>query len=254
MTTNPFEYRGFYIQESNKTKSCGSLNIISHITCDDPSYGIHTDITMEGCTATGPMNLMEIQKYLFDETLKLVVNIQLAQSCDQYGIALNENKKGSIPDNCGITFKEFSTTNITKIKNGLIAGKSRYIPLIQSGQNPFNNFTYTDNYIASKMSVNDKKPLCQRYADIGGMLADFSTILSKIDTSSHIQFTDQFQQILQMYHENNLKRATLEERLDKVIQNAKYSDSKEWLDSTIYTSVLWTVLATVTLVYIFKKM
>ena len=57
-----------------------------------------------------------------------------------------------------------------------------------------------------------------------------------------------------MYHENNMKRATLEERLDKVIQNAKYSDSKEWLDSTIYTSVLWTVLATVTLVYIFKKM
>jgi hypothetical protein len=254
MTTNPFEYRGFYIQESNVNQSCGSSNIISHITCDDPSYGLHKGATMEGCTATGPMNLMEIQKYLFDETTKLVVNIQLAQSCDQSGIALNEHKNGSIPNDCGMTFKQFSATNIQNIKNGLIAGKSKYIPLIQSGDKPFNNFTYTDSYIASKMTVNDKKPLCQRYTDIGNLLSDFSKVLSKIDTTSQTQFTDQFQQILQMYHENNMKRATLEERLDKVIQGAKYSDSKEWLDSTIYTSVLWTVLATVTLIYIFKKM
>ena len=254
MTTNPFEYKGFYIQESIESELCDSLNNISHITCDDPSYGLSKNEKLENYTTTGPMNLMEIQKYLFDETTKLVMNIQLAQSCDQAGLALNENPKTMIPANCAATFKQFLPENIQNIQNGLIAEKSKYIPLMTSGKNPFENFSYTDNYIVSKMTANDKKPLCQRYADIGGMLDDFSKALSKIDTSTQRQFRDKFNKILKMYNENNIKRSSLEERLNKVIQGAKYTDSREWMDSTIYTSVLWTVLATVTLIYIFKKM
>jgi hypothetical protein len=253
MTTNPFEYRGFYINESNVNQSCNSINTISYISCDDPSYGLVNKNT-NGYISNGPLNLLEIQKYIFDETTKLVIMIQLAQTCDQAGISLNKNPKGDIPYGCESTFMQFQKSQIKNMQNAIIAGGVQYIPLLKSGSNPFENFAYTDSYISSKMTANDKKPLCQRYADIGKLLSDFSLILLKVDTSSQPKFKDDFQEILKLYKQNNDMRVSLEDKLDTIVQGRRYRDSKQWGDSTIYTSVLWTVLATVTLFYIFKKM
>jgi ribonucleotide reductase beta subunit family protein with ferritin-like domain len=87
------------------------------------------------------------------------------------------------------------------------------------------------------------------------MLKDFSNILSSIGNSPEkTVFTDKYREIMNLYKQNNVLRRELEDKLEKVTQGYKYKDSKEFLDSTVYVSVLWTILATTILFYVFRKM
>jgi flagellar biosynthesis regulator FlaF len=65
-----------------------------------------------------------------------------------------------------------------------------------------------------------------------------------------------YQDIVDKYMANVEFRSQLEERLKEIYskERSAYGDSKQRLDATIYTSVLWTILATTILFYIFKKM
>ena len=72
--------------------------------------------------------------------------------------------------------------------------------------------------------------------------------------SQKTQFTDQLDHIKQIYQQNNMLRKNLEYKLNDVIKGEFYRDSKQFLDSTIYVSVLWTILATTLVFYVFKKM
>ena len=253
---NPFEIKGYYICESIYLASCSNVKK-SRIAFKDssiPNILSNTDQNIIEYTKNGPMNLMDVQNYLLKETSKLVINLELVQRCDKSGLDMNKNTNLSFPTNCSATFQNFSEKYMKNLKTNIIAG-TYYTSQFKSGMDIFNNFSYTSEYLASKTTPNDWKPLCQRHADIGEMLNDFSNILSTIGNSPEkAEFNDKYEELIGLYKQNNVLRNKLEEKLEAVTQGYKYKDSKDFLDSTVYVSVLWTILATTLLFYVFKKM
>ena len=233
--------------------------------CESPIWsnnvGEPSTITMEepiediSYTITGPLTVVDIEYYLSNETAKLIASIKIAQDCDNATVALNTSPANSIPSICSSTFTNFSQQQIQAIKDNILAKTGKYDSELTSA-NGFSYFAYTDEYIASKTTDNDKKGLFQRITDVINMLADFSDILDGInqpELTSH--YIDETQRILAMFQQNNTMHDELEKKLEQVYgQKSAYIDSKQFLDSTVYISVLWTILATTALFYMFKKM
>jgi hypothetical protein len=182
----------------------------------------------------------------------------LAKSCDSAGLALNGvagAKTSSIPPACSTSFTNFSDKNLRLIQAAIDAKTTAFTSQLNTGSNPFMNFNYTSNYLKSKRTTNDKKQLCQRYADIGQLLSDFVTILNTLNNDSQKKmYTDKYDELMEIYKNNGHLRAELKNKLDNLSNSVYYQDSKEFLDSTVYINVLWTILATTGLFYLFKSM
>jgi hypothetical protein len=258
--SNPFEVKRFYIRES-PLKPCGSLPLPSRITLKDTSIsGIikNTDETVKDLSSNGPLSLLEIKQYLSDETTKFYVQAELAKSCDSAGLALNGlagAKASSIPPACSTNFDNFSKQNLGLIQMAINNKRTAFTSQMSNGSNPFMNFKYTPEYLVSKRTENDKKELCQRYADIGQLLADFLAILKTINNNPQkTAFTDKYAELMKIYKNNGHLRAELQNKLDHLTNSVYYQDSKEFLDSTVYINVLWTILATTSIFYIFKSL
>jgi hypothetical protein len=67
-------------------------------------------------------------------------------------------------------------------------------------------------------------------------------------------FMDEYIEMIEIYKNNGHLRTELKNKLDNLTTNIYYQDSKEFLDSTVYINVLWTILATMSLFYIFKSL
>lgn len=245
--SNPFENKIVYIYESIYSSSLKDITQ-SRISIEKNKYKNYTMI--------GPMNLIEAQIYLLNETIKLNINIELADQCDRSGFVLNSNRDARFPVECSKTFKNFSTEYLNNLKttisnyNGSYSSQMRYNDVC-----PYFNFAYTDSYLQSKTNPNDWKSLCQRYRDIGTMLIDLNDILSFINESPEKEkYKDKYNEILKLYKENKEIQKNLEKKLEVITNSGKYKDSKEMLHSTMYVSVLWTILATSLLFYVFKKL
>jgi len=254
--SNPFEIKGYYINESIYIAACNDNTSPSRITFTDntiPKILIHSDPSLMGFVKSGPMNLLDLEKYIINENSKLMINLQLAKLCDDAGLKINKDQRAIFPSECTKTFQNFSKQYLTNLKNNIITEGANYTSQILSDSNPYKNFAYTSEYISSKKTPNDWKPLCQRYNDILQMLNDYSIILSSIQKTSN-NYNDQYIQLLKMYKDNDELRKRLENKLEIVTQGEYYKNSKDFLDSTIYVSVLWTILATTFLFFIFKKM
>ena len=226
--SNPMVQPIYYINESPIWKKCGddATNTLSRIS----------DISSSFMTI-GPITLIEVEQYLSKETSKLLASIKLVQKCDIAG-------KTTLPEICSFTFKNFSKQQMEGV----------YVSQFDS--TPFNNFVYTDEYIASKTTENDKKLLCQRYVDILQMLSDFSKILDDINEPSFTgQYLDQTNKILKEFQKNNVIRKGLDDSLSKIYgEHSVSDDSKKLLHSTIYINVLWTILATTILFYMIRRL
>lgn len=98
-----------------------------------------------------------------------------------------------------------------------------------------------------------KKTLCQQYHDLKNLVSNFNSILGRIETKNIITPPTPIPQ--QVLNNSNL-RDEIEKKLDNIYSNAdsRELDSVRMLDSTVYTSVLWTVLATSVIFFMFKKM
>jgi hypothetical protein len=252
---NPFEIKNYYIYESNKSISCNNKELSRIAYTDDTITDVLKYTDLSGIVKKEAINLMEIQNYLFTETSKLIVNLQLVRKCDNTARAMNRNHDIKFSTECNKTFKNFSKEYIKNLKFNLTMGNGKYTSQIDRGKNPFSKFDYTDEYINSKNNPNDLKSLCQRYNDIGQMLKDFLNILNNIVNSPlKDNYMDQYRELLVLYENNNILRDDLEKKLEIVSDGEHYRNSKEFLDSTIYVSVLWTILSTTILFYIFKKM
>jgi hypothetical protein len=258
--SNPFEVKRFYIRES-PLKPCSSLPLPSRITLKDTSIsGIikNTDNKVKGFSSKGPLSLLEIKQYLSDETTKFYVQAELAKSCDSAGLALNGlagAKASSIPPACSTNFDNFSDRNLRLIQAAIDNKTTAFTSQLSTGANQFMNFNYTSQHIASKRNVNDKKQLCQRYSDIGQLLADFVAILNTLNNNPQkTAFTDKYTELMEIYKNNGHLRAELKNKLDHLTNSVYYQDSKEFLDSTVYVNVLWTILATTGLFYLFKSL
>ena len=253
MAENPFIEKKYIIYESPIWESCKNTGLKSRIL---PI----TDPIQEGYTINGPNDFFMIEKYIAVELKKFFAVVNLAKRCDMYGIAMNQKKDNInpflyIPTECNATFSNFSQQSINSIKSQ--SQDASYTTQLNAGDKIFDNYTYADNYIKSKTDSNDKKQLCQRLADLTQMMTDMTNILNKLNTQdNNQQFLQQYQSIIDKHNANLNLRKELENKMEKIDMQDKmqYGDSKLYLDSTVYTSVLWTILATTIVFYIFKKL
>lgn len=231
-TPNPFINPIYNIYESSLNTNCFSSNTsrILKSTYPGPAYST---------TKNGPMNLFNIQKYISDELEYFLDMVHLVKRCDD--LALISNK--TIPDKCSNTFNNFNH----HYNNSLLNSNSTI----------FNNIEYNNTYVNSQTDNNKKKNLCQKYNDIKQMLDDFQTILTEINTDENINdYPDDYNLIMKKYSNNMVLRNELNGKIDELYsdKHSKFGNSKLHLDSTVYTSVLWTILATTIIFYIFKKL
>jgi hypothetical protein len=253
MSENPFIDKKYIIYESPIWESCKNTGLKSRIL---PI----TDSVIEGYAINGPNDFFMIEKYITVELKKFFAVVHLAKRCDMYGIAMNQKKDNVnpflyIPTECNTTFSNFSRQSIEYIKSQ--SQDASYMSQLNSGDKIFDNYVYANSYINTKTNVNDKKQLCQRLADLTQMMTDISNIINKLNTQDNIQrFQQQYQNIIDKHNDNLNLRKELENKMEKIDMQDKmqYGDSKLYLDSTVYTSVLWTILATTIVFYIFKKL
>jgi hypothetical protein len=255
---NPFIKKQYIIYESpysaNDCKTPVNPSRIIDTENPDPNFNNTGYVAL----SQDHMDIVALENYISTELAKFVINVKIAKTCDVYGNGLILHPNLTFPSKCNSMFKEFSNESIQQIRNNIIGGTPlAYTSRLGEGNKIFDNLTYTDIYIQSKKTVNDKKPLCQRLADMNKMLEDFSQILEKVNTKEvKDAYTDTYDYIINTYMQNVNTRNQLEDRLKEIYDTERsvYGDSKLRLDSTIYTSVLWTILATTILFYVFKKM
>jgi hypothetical protein len=230
-TNNPFTLNNYIIAESS-IYDCANLKNTSKIVM--VGSDMQTYIS-QGYTLSNKMNLMEVNKYLTKEMNKFLAMINLAKTCSMYIMQDNDSSK-----KCKNTFNNFA---IDRMQFG-------------AGNNVLDNFTYTEDYIKKRKTDNNKKHPCQRLADLRSLIDDYNQILNTMNKGDiKSKYLDQYSSIMEQ-HKNNVKvRKELEQKLEFIYStDTRFGNSKQFLDSTIYTSVLWTILATTILFYIFKKM
>jgi len=213
-------------------------NVVSRIMISD-STGVYASLNLPTGTSTiGPFNLSELQQYILTATTKILYDIQLAEKCDKGGLVDSPECIGTFL-NFQSGFPSYNPVN----SNG------KYVPQIISAANPFQNFMYVSN---------EKKPLCQQYADMNQLLQDLNTILlfvqPNVSAADIETYMNEYKNIKALYQKNNSLRESVQAKFDHVTKGIYEKDSKQFLDSTVYVSVLWTILATTMLFYVFKKM
>jgi hypothetical protein len=230
-TKNPFTLNNYIIAESS-IYDCANLKNTSKIVMIGSDMQTYIS---QGYILSNKMNLMEVNKYLTKEMNKFLAMINLAKTCSMYIMQDNDSSK-----KCKNTFNNFA---IDRMQFG-------------AGNNVLDNFTYTEDYIKKKKTDNNKKHLCQRLADLRSLIDDYNKILTTMNTGDiKSKYLDQYSSIMEQHKKNIKVRQELEQKLDFIYStDTRFGNSKHFLDSTIYTSVLWTILATTILFYIFKKM
>jgi hypothetical protein len=249
---NPFTESIYNIYESPLWSSCKNAGYTSRIVSSNapPPNGSYTNIiTLK--------DLFYIEKYISEELSKFVNNVNLLKRCDGYTTLMNINPNVILPSGCNSTFNNFSDEKITKVRNNIKYNKTVYYSEINFGTTIFDNISYTDSYLTSKTNNNDKKQICQRFADLSNLLKDYKSILDSINTANNKdKYKDDYISLMTKYNANLVLRNELTEKVNELYsdQGSRLGNSKLYLDSTVYTSVLWTILATTVLFYIFKKM
>jgi hypothetical protein len=109
--------------------------------------------------------------------------------------------------------------------------------------------TYTNANANAFIQNSRKKPLCQLVADLNNLIRTFDSL---INTSTNPYDMTKKNPIYTIYNDNINLRNELQAEIDRIY--GKKNNSKLYLDSVVYTSVLWTILATTILFYIFKKL
>ena len=97
--------------------------------------------------------------------------------------------------------------------------------------------------------ISRNKPLCQLVADLNSLITTFNQLINTPERPYDMTTKNP---IYTIYNENINMRNDLQREIDRIY--GKKSNSKLYLDSVVYTSVLWSILATTILFYIFKKL
>jgi hypothetical protein len=235
---NPLTETKYNIYEAPIWENCESVGLKSRIDTQ-----IENPLTYQ---IIYNKDLFFIEKYISDEIAKFTENIYLVKMCDEYGMMKGINKELEMPEECRKRFKNFEKdTNVPQVK------MSSFV------DNPFMSISYSDAYIETQKNMNDKKNMCQRYADLNQMLEDYTRIIKSFDTPEiKSSFKDDYDDIIKKHGDNLERRKDLNTKISDFYQNegSRLGNSKLHLDSTVYTSVLWTIAATTLLFYIFRKL
>ena len=208
-------------------------------------------------STVGPLSYKEIEEYIAKQLVDLYAKVKLAKRCDDYGVAMNQNTSIVFPTECNATFTNFANMDIELMRRNIKQGNgAKYTSQMKSGAE-FDSFFYTNDYVVRQTNQNAKKTICQRIADLVQMLTDVETILTNINTEEVKQnYPDQYSAIVQKVNANKQVRTELDAKLREIYSGngSRFENSKLYLDSTVYTTVLWTILATTLLYYFFRKL
>ena len=229
-----------------------STNLInSSITTAIPQNSANLQ---NGKLNTTALNILEVYEYITLLVNNFSRDYSLATSCDigsRYevttggftgGCCKNNNKNADMQPSCNI-FANFTDTEY-KPHFGQTGDYNSYKRL------NINEFIYKDSSC--------KRSLCQQFDDINSLVNSFKTIvLTDIKnqgitptTTSPTQINDIKKQHSQMIELRNKLDLQLQRLMNK---GSIFAENKLQLDSTVYTTVLWTVLATSVLYYVFIK-
>ena len=191
--------------------------------------------------AKNPISFLEGQQYIENKINELTNDIALAKGCDK-------SSRYTGPNNTGTMLKPICSSKFA------IYSDSGYIPTSESQILQIPSIFYKDN---------SKKSFCQQINDISFAIADlegiYTTIISEnnitssrypIDPIDTFDKNQKYQEILNLRNKLDMKLQSL---LNKNELNTPFSQNQLQLDSTVYTTVLWTVLATSILYYVFIK-
>jgi len=254
-TNNPFLSKNYTVYETTDLwmncntsvyKNTSKIRRVSEQAPTDQKY-----------TPIGPLSYKEVEEYIATQLTDLYSKVKLAQRCDSYGLAMNTNNSIIFPTECNTTFTNFSNMDIELIRQNIKKGNgAKYTTQLKSGAE-FNPFLYTNEYITSQTTQNAKKSICQRIADLVQMLSDLDSILKSMNTEDvKKNYPDQYIAIQQKVTANKVMRTELDGKLKEIYaaKGSRFENSKLYLDSTVYTTVLWTILATTMLYYFFRKL
>lgn len=257
-TNNPFLMKNYFIYETNTpwaTCSGPQQDNTRIFPVGDPAA---TSVSTSGYNKIGPFTYGELDDYLGDLYKKMAATIGLAHRCDAYGLAMNNNTKLQFPSECNATFANFSNQKIETLRSNLINNKTPYVSQFGQGKNMYDTFSYTPDYLYQQQNDNNtKKPLCQQMADIIQILGDMNVITQKLNTEENkSNYREQYDSIIGQHKKNTKLREELDRKLREVYSSNKsiYGNSKLYLDATVYTTVLWTIVATTLLYYVFVKL
>jgi hypothetical protein len=196
-----------------------------------------------------PLNILEVYAYITFLVNKFSTDYTLATSCDtgsRYTANTGIGFQGGcctgadMQDSCK-TFANFTDSN--------------YTPKFSSDNNRYSTY--------KRLNINEfiykdtgKRSLCQQFNDISGLVTSLKPyVASAVSSINPSTDPNQFQQIQASYNQMIQLRNKLDLQLQQLMNKGSISaENKLQLDSTVYTTVLWTVLATSVLYYVFIKL
>lgn len=253
-TSNPFIINKYYIYESG-------LGVGQKSKIDT------TIITSTGMTKNGPFNLIDVTKYIMVELRKFNKMFDFVKKCNinaQNILRYGYDKSAKMDEECMNTFTAFKDINqklLSAEQQNVNSWKDIFkdgITIIgPKGENMFDKLTYSPAYINS-VSGNDKKSMSQRLGDLTNLIQNLNVIIETIvnDGYSAQNYKDEYTNIQGLIKQIEYTRRDLDSKLLELKSGngSKYGNSKLYLDSTVYTSILWTILATTLIFYVFKKL
>jgi hypothetical protein len=220
MPTNPFTENKYYIYISTKASgnTCDNTVHKSKVVAKDRGLSStgYTIKTKNGNIDDKLFNLLEVESYIRELLESFSNDWYLYNICTAY--KLTTTTKTDKYNKCNTIFTGEGTDSN---------------PLVYK--------------------LNDKKQLCQQLNDINSLLIDYNGFIKNIDTTG---YTYDYGSIKNKYNNMIKTRDELNKKVNDLYseKGSRLENSKLYLDSTVYTSVLWTILATTIIFYIFKKM
>jgi hypothetical protein len=231
--TDPFtKFYNIYVSDKKATCSTGSTGIepISKIYEDETSPNRNSS---DLYTVLKKKTLFEVSTYINNLLEAFTEDYNILSICHGYTKA----NKLIDDDNKRIT----DSTPIRAV-----------LTLPKVCTDMFDMTTYKYNTSSSP----DKKLLCQQFEDLNSLITDFKAILDSCRGCSSGNHQKEYEELIRSYDNMIKLRNELNTKMNELysVRGYRLDNSKLYLDSTVYTSVLWTILATTFIFYIFKKM
>lgn len=236
---NTYSYDNIKKQKSNDSSDGNydrSHNTIyyDHIVKYEPTpsinnyQGINPSLSKESYSKKGPYDIFDLSKYISNRLVNLIDQLQLLNKCNKY-----RSSNESIPASCQDVFIGYDTkANI----NDQIDKK--IIPL------------YKDYFLTKY-----KKHLQQQVNDIKNLIDRFNIIVESIKNDNSIPSGD-YEKLLRTNRDNVKIRSELDLKLGEIYEynSSNIVKSRVNLDSTVYTGVIWSILATSLAYFVFTKL
>jgi hypothetical protein len=170
-------------------------------------------------------NLYELLEQISKSLVGCISDIELLKECNTYS-----KSKKPVPPNCKTTFQGYE--NNKTIDNSKL-------PLYQY----------------NIMNDRRKKHLYQQLNDLNNMINTYNIIIASVANDSTIP-RSQYNELVRTNNINVKLRNDLDEKLGEIYEynNSEIVRSRTNLDNTMYTGIMWGILATTLVVIIFAKM